>query len=113
MKNEIEDEEHSSRIFCYLFYGGAVTDIILNYGLITCYIIIIFYPLVISLQVWKKIVETFLFIAIQVVIWICLDECGVSLIWSGQLGLLCYCLISTCTKKFVRENDDENSEKSD
>ena len=56
--------------------------------------------------------QSLLFILIQVVIWICLDVCGVSLIWSGQLGLIIYCFISTLTKKFRRHNNVETHDKS-
>ena len=112
MENEHKDKEEGNRILCYLFYGGAVIDIILNYGLILCYTILIFYPFFISFQIWRKIVESLLFMLIQVVIWICLDVCGVSLIWSGQLGLIIYCFISTLTKKFRRHNNVETHDKS-
>ena len=82
---------------CYLFYGSDTLwneHIILNYGLIACYTIIIFHPLLISLQIRKKLLLTILFILIQAAIWIFLDKCGVSLIWSGQLGLISYILKS-------------------
>ena len=82
---------------CVLFYGSETLwneDIILNYGLIACYTIITFYPLLISLQVWQKLLLTILFVMIQAVMWICLDVCGVSLIWSGQFGLISHYLRS-------------------
>ena len=56
--------------------------------------------------------QSFLFILIQVVIWICLDVCGVSLIWSGQLGLIIYCFISIFIKKLKRHNNIEERDKS-
>ena len=82
---------------CYLFYGSETLwneHIILNYGLIACYTVITFYPLLISLQIWKKLLLTISFLMIQAVMWICLDVCGVSLVWSGQLGLISYFLRS-------------------
>ena len=107
--NEYAIGEQNNRIFCYLFYGGAVIDIILNYGLIICYTLIIFYPCLMSLQTWKKLVQSIVFIAVQVILWICLDVCGVSLIWSGQLGLIILHLTSICIKKARRHQDGVNS----
>lgn len=82
---------------CYLFYGSDTLwneHIILNYGLIACYTIITFHPLLISLKIWNKVLLTTLFIMIQAVIWIMMNVCGVSLVWSGQLGLISYHLRS-------------------
>ena len=105
MKNETADEEQNNGIFCYLFYGGVVIDIVLNYGLIFCYTLIIFYPCLMSLQTWKKLVQSIVFIVIQVMLWICVDVCGVSLIWSGQLGLILLHLTSTCIKKIRKRSN--------
>ena len=67
-------------------------DIFLNYILILCFTIIILHPTLVSLEKWKKLLQSLLFVAIQVVIWYS-PAYGVSLIWCGQLGLIIYSLI--------------------
>ena len=73
-------------LYHYFLYNYSLPDIIINYSLIILYTILNNY--------YKEDFRRFLsnlhsltFFVLQVLCWMALDAYGVSLVWSGQLGL--------------------------
>ena len=93
------DTNHTwSSIHHYLLYGGSISDILINYTLIILYSAILYYPWSSNLLISKPLTTLHILICtcLQVTVWFLADAYGVSLIWSGQLGLLFLILLITC-----------------
>ena len=77
----------------FLLYDGSILDIIINHSLILFYSFIFYYPWKVNYLIINKIfitVHILICIILQVSVWFLADAYGVSLIWSGQLGLLIF-----------------------
>ena len=88
-------------IYHYFLYDGSVSDIIINYILITLYTIVNFTPCIEFCSRRNILISLHLsvLIAIQVLCWVYLEAYGVSLVWCGQLGLLLCFIISLLLRK--------------
>ena len=93
------DTNHTwNSIHHYLLYGGSISDILINYTLIILYSAILYYPWSSNLLISKPLTTLHILICtcLQVTVWFLADAYGVSLIWSGQLGLLILIILITC-----------------
>ena len=93
------DTNHTwSSIHHFLLYGGSISDILIKYTLIILYGAILYYPWSSNLIISKPLTTLHILICtcLQGIIWFLEDAYGVSLIWSGQLGLLILILLIHC-----------------
>ena len=73
-------------LFHYFLYDYSLSDILINYTLIILFTFINnFYHQDVNRSLAN--IHSVIFLLLQVLCWLLLDAYGVSLVWSGQLGL--------------------------
>ena len=85
----------------FLLYDGVISDIIINYSLIILCIAVLYLPgpnHQLGISYLFISIHSLVFLCLQEGVWFLADAYGVSLVWSGQLGLLIIIIILTTDK---------------